>query len=207
MATRRDQISEERRLQIIEGALKVFADKGFLQATNKDIAEAAGINSPGLIYHYFTDKADLLRATIDTFGPPMQLLARTEEFMQMEIEQALTEFGRAYLKMTDDPKVGATIRVLFAEAIHNAEFARILAQVGPLRVWQLLADYLERKMESGEIRRADPRIAARCFVGPLVLEVLSRKIFVLAEEMRIESDALIQTAVDIFLRGMRPTGI
>ncbi len=204
MTTRREQISEERRQQIIDGALKVFAEKGFVQATNKDVAEAAGINSPGLIYHYFADKADLLRAIIERYGPPMQVLARPEEFMQLPLEEALTQFGLSYLRLTDDPKIGASIRVLMAEAFHNPEFAKILAEVGPLRVWQLLADYLAHKMDDGTLRRADPRIAARCFVGPLVLEMLSRKIFSLAYDMSVDAGALVAMNVAIFVRGMSP---
>src|SRR5215468_3763997 len=76
---RRTRNSEERRTQILEGALRVFSSKGFVQATNKDIAEAAGINSPGLIYHYFKDKADLLRAVIEQFAPPVQILTHAAE--------------------------------------------------------------------------------------------------------------------------------
>ncbi|HBE34387.1 MAG TPA: TetR family transcriptional regulator, partial [Cyanobacteria bacterium UBA11368] len=37
-----DQVEfERRRQQIIDGALEVFASKGFEKATNKDIAQAA----------------------------------------------------------------------------------------------------------------------------------------------------------------------
>ncbi|NIW45213.1 MAG: TetR family transcriptional regulator, partial [Gammaproteobacteria bacterium] len=49
----RQQIFETRREEIIDAALRVFSEKGFNAATNKDIAKAAGIRSPGLIYHYF----------------------------------------------------------------------------------------------------------------------------------------------------------
>ena len=204
MTTRREQISEERRQQIIDGALKVFSEKGFVQATNKDVAVAAGINSPGLIYHYFADKADLLRAIIERYGPPMQLLARPEQFLQMPIQEALTQFGLGYLRLTDDPKIGSSVRVLMAEAFHNPEFAKILAEAGPLRIWQLLADYLAQKMDDGTLRRTDPRLAARCFVGPLVLEMLSRKIFNLADNMSVDAGALVAMNVEIFLRGMKP---
>lgn len=204
MAERRKQISEERREQIIEGALKVFSTKGFLQATNKDMAEAAGINSPSLIYHYFADKADLLRAVIERHGPPMQVMAHPEQFLQLPIEEALTQFGLGYLRLAEDPKMGASIRVMFSEALHNPEFAKILAEAGPLRVWQLLAGYMAHKMDEGILRRTDPRIAARCFVGPLVLEMLSRKVFMLAENVSVDTHALVATNVEIFLRGMRP---
>nr|MDQ2998168.1 TetR/AcrR family transcriptional regulator [Chloroflexota bacterium] len=42
--------NSDRRQQIIAAALKVFSIKGFHKATNKDIAQAAGGISPGLIY-------------------------------------------------------------------------------------------------------------------------------------------------------------
>lgn len=203
MTRRRETISDERRQQIIDGALKVFSTRGFVQATNKDIAEAAGINSAGLIYHYFADKADLLRAVIERYGPPMQLMAHSEQFMALPLEEALTQFGLTYLRLTEDSHAGACMKVLFAEAMHNPEFARILGEAGPLRVWQLLADYLARKMEAGLLRRVDPAIAARCFIGPLVLQLLSRKIFNFEDGMKVDSAALVATNVDIFLSGLR----
>ena len=61
---RNDVEFEKKRQQIMEAALIVFAEKGYEKATNKDIAEAAGVGSPGLIYHYFEDKGDLLREAV-----------------------------------------------------------------------------------------------------------------------------------------------
>ena len=57
--TPREVHAEERREQIIEAATFVFSRKGFQAATNKEIAAEAGI-APGLIYHYFKDRQDLL---------------------------------------------------------------------------------------------------------------------------------------------------
>ena len=203
MTRRRETISDERRQQIIDGALKVVSTRGFAQATNKDIAEAAGINSPGLIYHYFTDKADLLRAVIERYGPPMQLVVQSEKFMELPLEEALTQFGLAYLRLTDDAHVGACMKVLMGEAFHNPEFAKILGEAGPMRIWQLLADYVARKMDEGVLRRADPAIAARCFIGPLVLQMLVRKVFNLVDTAVLDADALVTTNVEIFLGGLR----
>src|SRR5688572_27824374 len=88
---------EDRRLQILEAALQVFAQKGFVRATNKDIAKEAGI-TPGLIYHYFDSKEGLLKAAIDEYSPlrlihapPADLLAQTpEKFLRFVAGQLLT---------------------------------------------------------------------------------------------------------------------
>ena len=51
----------ERREQILKAAFEEFAAKGFKGATIKSIAEAAGLQSPALIYWYFPDKEALFR--------------------------------------------------------------------------------------------------------------------------------------------------
>jgi AcrR family transcriptional regulator len=52
-------IRKERKLQIIEAALEVFAQNGFHKASISEIAKEAGI-SKGLLYNYFQDKEELL---------------------------------------------------------------------------------------------------------------------------------------------------
>jgi AcrR family transcriptional regulator len=53
----------DRRQQILAAALEIFAEQGFESATNKAIAERAGVNQ-GLIYFYFASKADVCFATL-----------------------------------------------------------------------------------------------------------------------------------------------
>src|SRR6266853_3064959 len=65
---RTPKVIEDRRDQIIDAAMRVFAQKGFTRATNKDIAREAGI-TPGLIYYYFDSKEDLLKTIIETRSP------------------------------------------------------------------------------------------------------------------------------------------
>lgn len=52
----------DRRQQILDAALEIFAEQGFEAATNKAIAERAEVNQ-GLIYFYFASKADVYFAT------------------------------------------------------------------------------------------------------------------------------------------------
>src|SRR5437868_32207 len=134
MSERRQDIAEERREQIMEGALRVFSKSGFVKATNKEVADAAGIQSPGLIYHYFKDKADLLRAVIERYAPPLQLLAQADAIMELPPAEALTRFGNAYMQLIDDPNLGACIKVVFSEALREPAFARVLFGIAPLRM-------------------------------------------------------------------------
>ena len=53
-----------RRKQIIEGAIKVFVEKGFHNATTREIAEAAGITE-GTLYNYVRSKEDIVYIVYD----------------------------------------------------------------------------------------------------------------------------------------------
>jgi len=52
------------RARVIEAARKFFADKGYAPATNKLIADAAGVTS-GALYYYFGSKGELFAAVCD----------------------------------------------------------------------------------------------------------------------------------------------
>jgi AcrR family transcriptional regulator len=65
--TRRELQAQERRNQLIDSALTLFAEKGFERTTIKDLSEAARV-AQGLIYHYFESKEELLFAAVDKHG-------------------------------------------------------------------------------------------------------------------------------------------
>lgn len=57
----------ERREQLLEVALDVFAHQGYHQTSMNDVAEAAGITKP-VLYQHFTSKRVLYLALIDEAG-------------------------------------------------------------------------------------------------------------------------------------------
>ena len=62
--TPRPDVSEERRSQIIESAVKVFAREGFANARMDDVAAEFGL-SKGLLYWYFKSKDEIIVAIAD----------------------------------------------------------------------------------------------------------------------------------------------
>jgi AcrR family transcriptional regulator len=204
MPRRNDDDYEGRRQQIIDGALHVLARKGFEQATNKEIAAAAGLGSAGLIYHYFRDKSDLLRQVVEQRMPLLQLLSHPEELMPLPPAEALARFGRAYLKVMENPMSVAVMRVIMGEAIRRPQVARIVSEIGPNRAFRFLADYLRQQMDAGVLRRADPGVAARCFMGPLILFFLSREVLEQPDALTLDAETVLATTLEVFLRGMQP---
>ncbi len=202
MPPRDEQDYETRRQQIIDGALAVFASKGFEKATNKDIARAAKIGSPGLIYHYFKDKSDLFKQVLQERALILQLLNHPEELMDKPPREALTMFGTALIKTAENQTAMSLLKLLLGEAIRHPAVGEMFVKVGPGRGLDLLRRYLSSQMDAGKLRHMDPGIAARCFVGPFVAYILTQEVFVLPDSKSLNPDAMIASAVEIFLQGM-----
>jgi AcrR family transcriptional regulator len=193
---------EQRRTQILEGALTVFAGKGFEKATNKDIAAAAGIGSPGLIYHYFADKADLFRHVVQHFVPVISLLDHPDDLMDRSPREVLTLFGTTLLQATQNRRLIAVYKLVIGESLRRPAVAEMVNQIGPQRGIGFLRRYLEREMQAGRMRTMDPGIAVRCFVGPLLAFVVMRELFPQPDAAAISIEAMVDAAVDQFLRAM-----
>lgn len=204
MSPRDEQDYELRRQQIIDGALDVFASKGFEKATNKDIATAAGIGSPGLIYHYFKDKADLFRQVVEQRSPALQLLERPELLLDLPPPEALTRLGRSLVQTLGNRPAIALFKLMLGEALRRPAVADMLNAIGPGRAFGFLTRYLAHHMELGVLRRMDPGVAARCFIGPLISYVLTREVFLQPDSHTLSPEAMVGATVEVFLRGMAP---
>jgi len=202
MPPRDEQEYEERRQQIIDGALEVFAHKGFEKATNKDIAEAAGIGSAGLIYHYFKDKNDLLVQVLEQRVPLIQLLRSSDDLMGLPPEAALTRFADVFVQTLSHPVGRHVYKLVLGESLRQPQIAALVNRVGPNRGLSFLIKYLEHQMDQGVMRRMDAGAAARCFIGPMIAYILTREVFVQPDSPSLAPDAMARTLVDIYLRGM-----
>ena len=202
MPSRDEQDFESRRQQIINGALQVFASKGFEKATNKDIAAASKIGSPGLIYHYFKDKSDLFGQVLEQRLPLLQLLAKSEEMMSKSPQETLTLFATAFLKVVDNPNAIALTKLMLSEAVRRPLIADMINTIGPGRGFAFLTQYLEKQMEASVLKRMDTGAAARCFIGPLIAFVLTREVFPQPDAQTLKPETMVTTIVEVFLQGM-----
>ncbi len=206
MPPRDEQDYEQRRQQIIDGALAAFSAKGFAGASNKDIAEAAKIGSPGLIYHYFKDKVDLLHQVLLERMPLVRLIDSASSSIDQNPppEEFLPELALNVARVLQSGLTIALLKVLLTEAIRNREVAQLVNEVGPGRALRLLAGYLQRQMDAGRLRKMDPHVAARLLIGPLLAYSLTRFIFEQPEAMAIDPEVMARATVESFLRSMAP---
>ena len=81
-----DRMRAESRARILEHALELFSQQGFERTTVKQLAQAAGM-SPGLVYHYFRGKDDVLRAIFQESVQQVQAAFAQAESVQDPAER------------------------------------------------------------------------------------------------------------------------
>jgi AcrR family transcriptional regulator len=84
--TKKDVVTEFRTAGILEAARKVFADKGFNDATVDDVANAAGV-AKGTVYLYYRSKRDIYFAALK-FGIEQMYAALDEELNRASTPEA-----------------------------------------------------------------------------------------------------------------------
>ncbi len=93
----------ERREQIIDVALPVFAKRGFHGASMNDVADAAGVTKP-VLYQHFASKQDLYLALIDEVGGRM-ITAISKGTAGAAAGKSQTELGfQAYFRWVADDR-------------------------------------------------------------------------------------------------------
>ncbi len=195
-------VVEDRREQILEAALEVFADKGFDRATNKDIARRAGI-TPGLIYHYFKSKQTVLLEAIEKYSPLKVIRSVTPEMLEMPPEDFLSYVLREVLAMIESEKFIAMIKVFLPEAMHRGMLAP--AVFSAMReATSFLAGYFRKKMSSGELIAADPALTSQLMLGGLMDLVLRRQVIRDPAVLMFSREQIVANVVSTTLKGLLP---
>jgi AcrR family transcriptional regulator len=82
------KLEQLRREQILEAAVKVFAEKGFRAAKMQEVANAAGVAN-GTVYNYFRSKDEVLLALLERLN---ETEARPAQFEQLKNAELQTVF-------------------------------------------------------------------------------------------------------------------
>ena len=196
------QQEPERREQILKAAFEEFAAKGFKGATIKSIAEAAGLQSPALIYWYFSDKEALFREVLRSQVPVLRAVADPAPIMDLPPEEVLPRLGRAYFAFEQfDVRM---LQLMVGEAVRRPEVAEMFIRNGPGKVLEFLKLYLEHQIELGRLKPHDARSSARAFIGMLMPQLAGQLFFPALLEDGLRDEEHLKTAVNIFLEGLKP---
>jgi AcrR family transcriptional regulator len=152
---------EDKRRQILDAAVRVFARKGFHASRVGDIAEEAGV-AHGLLYHYFESKDAVLEAVFaENWNVLLERIGSVEETDEPAADQLrhiATIILRTWLHLPD------VVRVVVQEFGRSPELAdRIGDLAQPIELFQRV---IARGVARGEFREdIDPRVAATIVYG------------------------------------------
>src|SRR5258708_23857337 len=112
--TQRDLQAEIRRNQLLDIALTLFAEHGVENVSIKDLAGAAEV-APGLIYHYFSSKYELLVAVFQQHNPLPEFEAIVKELFNLPARDGLLLFARRLAQLL--PEKRRVLRLLMRELL------------------------------------------------------------------------------------------
>lgn len=97
---------DDRRREILDTAMDLFAEKGFEGASMRDIARRMG-TAPGLVYHYFDSKRKLLDEAMERYVEEcteglVNLLRSTDLGFREKVDALYDDIGDERLQRHSD---------------------------------------------------------------------------------------------------------
>ena len=192
---------DQRRKELLEAATRVFARKGYWNASITDIIETAGV-ARGTFYLYFQGKQEIFAAIVDKF--------REEEMqlMQQPIQHAGSQIGKDWRERTN-----AAVRSWFEFFCRNLDAAKLVIRDANMidpsaagkregvrrAVRSLIAENISRMQDAGIYdRKVSAEMAAHFLQAMFEATALSY----LQNATKHDLEKLTEQFVELMLHGM-----
>lgn len=159
MASERSATVSTRRDEILAVAARVFAEKGIMNATVRDIGQEAGILS-GSLYHHFESKdqmiEEVLRPVVEHFEVEIdRIVATVSEPLDIVRQMMAVSFDEAATRPEQS-------RIFRNDSHHFVEIPRLaFVEAQRQRIRRVVGGALERGQREGTVRTdVDPDVVA-----------------------------------------------
>ncbi|HEU4480968.1 MAG TPA: TetR/AcrR family transcriptional regulator [Actinomycetota bacterium] len=191
----------DRREDILQASLHLFAEKGFHGTSMRDIARTADLTE-GLIYHYFASKRDLFRAIIEehSFLPLLRTLPDLAE--QLDLRGLLIVLARGFFDVLRQNR--ELTRVLLQEVqVFPEEKEAFFADAVNESINEL-GSILDARMDPDTRARVDPQVAARIFFNSLLAFFVEQEILGGRYLLPADENVYVEHLVDMFEKRLGP---
>ncbi len=201
--TRSRMRGEERREQLINAAVHLFATTGLRGTTTKAIAQAAGV-SEAIIFRHFPTKEDLYHAILEhkTRGDSAARVGETLQ-RQMAAGNDAAVVGALVAKTLEafrsDPDFH---RLMLRASLEQHDLADMSRRTRGVPFFELLRDYVARRQDAGAFCTGDPALLAFALVALPVYFATVRRIFGV-ELVEQADDDVADTLSRLILDGLR----
>jgi AcrR family transcriptional regulator len=194
----------ERRLQILRVAMRLFSQRGFRGTTTKEIALAAGV-SEAMVFRHFATKEELYSAILDhkaCLQDDLDPLQKVAGAIQRQDDRAVFEgIALDALNQHDcDPEFQ---RLLLHSALEGHELAHMFWEKFVRRVYRSLGSYIRQRQRDGAMRRVEPLVIVRAFVGMIIHHSLNNNLWDRERQLlKISNQAAARAFTEILLNGV-----
>jgi len=165
---RREREKAKHRQEIFNAAIKVFAQKGFHNATLEEIAEEAEF-SKGAIYNYFSNKENLL----------FEIMGHIQNFTRKFLQESLPN-QKTFKEELTDLLIGAA-NIVYSNSeffelltVQHAQRFKILSDENKEKLEnihddcrQILQKRINKAIECGELKEIQPEVIEEIIIGAL----------------------------------------
>lgn len=193
-----------KRQAVFAAAKRLFLLHGYDGVSMEAIAAEAGV-SKLTVYSHFRDKEALFGATIrakcEEMLPPTLFQAAGKGSLQRQ----LTGIARAFFALVTSPEAIAMHRLMSAQGSGDGRLPQMFWEAGPQRLQQGFAQYLQARVDAGQLAIGDVARAASQFFCLLKGETHARLSCGCAVTLdRRQIDAHVRATVAMFLRAYAP---
>lgn len=194
---------ESTRERILEAGLHSFAEQGFDGTTTKEIARRAGVNEVTL-FRLFRSKKDLFHTVLAEFSPLTDIKRDVTFEPDGSLDDLMVENAKIALSTLRQNK--HLLMVFFGDSWRRGRGASVLGDAMIEQGIEFLSEFMKRQMDSGRMRRVDPRTAARAWLGMIQSYFIVNDMIGGKKPDPPEEDRMIRAFVSIFLDGTRMEG-
>lgn len=187
---------------ILDAAREVFLSRG-VQATTAEVAERAGV-SEGTLFNRFKSKDELFRAAMLSHGVKIAWVAALEERAgKGRVKDNLFEVG---LQIVEFFRVLMPFMMMSWSNKASGDLPAVMQAKDPPPAAALrkVAAYFQAEIEAGRLRKSNPEVLARAFVGGLQSYVFFEMLLKGRDPAPLTAEDFVRGHVNLLWSGIAP---
>lgn len=166
---------DARRKSYIAAATRLFFAHGYGGTSMNAVAAAVG-GSKTTLWNLFPSKLALFEAVVEDIVRDYGAALTVDLDSAPDVETGLVRMGDSIMETIMSEQVTGIHRLVMGEAARVPELGRVMYERGPGPGMARFAAWLERKMQSGWLKRGNPACAAQQFSGMCRAGVVDRRL-------------------------------
>lgn len=188
---------DETSQKIVDAAMCLIRDKGYVATTTKEIAKVAGVNECTL-FRKFKSKKEIVLQGVNQVQWRAGVIPEIFENVKWDLQVDLEMFMREYMERMTPDFVNLSIGLRAPQLYEETE--QLIMKV-PQAFLSAFTDYLNKMCEKGKIPRLDfdslaMTVFSSTFGYTFLCASFGKKL------TRVEKDEYIKNSVELFIKGI-----